>query len=123
MPPSISAVKKSYKVLPMTETTSTGALTRFRLLAVLCGVNLLLLVFVFMPAKYIFDALENNGWIIFIPIAHGYLYIVYILTVLQIGVQKRMKFLTIIALIAAGTLPVASFIAERRITKKYGPVR
>ena len=54
---------------------------------------------------------------------HGYLYIVYILTVLQIGVQKRMKFLTIIALIAAGTLPVASFIAERRITKKYGPAR
>ena len=107
----------------MTETTSTGALTRFRLLAVLCGVNLLLLVFGYLPAKYIFDALDDNGWIIFIPIAHGYLYIVYILTVLQIGVQKRMKFLTIIALIAAGTLPVASFIAERRIAKKYGPVR
>ena len=123
MPPSISAVKKSYKVLPMTETTSTGALTRFRLLAVLCGVNLLLLVFVFMPAKYIFKALDENGWILFIPITHGYLYIVYILTVLQIGVQKRMKFLTIIALIAAGTLPFASFIAERRIVKKYGPVR
>ena len=64
-----------------------------------------------------------NAWIIFIPIAHGYLYIVYILTVLQIGVQKRMKFVTIIALIAAGTLPVASFIAERRIAKKYGPAR
>jgi integral membrane protein len=107
----------------MTETTSTGALTRFRLLAVLCGVNLLLLVFGYMPAKYIFDALDNNGWIIFIPIAHGYLYIVYILTVLQIGVQKRMKFLTIIALIAAGTLPFASFIAERRIMKRYGAVR
>ena len=123
MPPSISAAKKSYKVLPMNEPTSTGALTRFRLLAVLCGVNLLLLVFVFMPAKYIFKALDENGWILFIPITHGYLYIVYILTVLQIGVQKRMKFLTIIALIAAGTLPVASFIAERRITKKYGPAR
>jgi integral membrane protein len=107
----------------MTELTSTGALTRFRLLAVLCGVNLLLLVFVFMPAKYIFDALDDNGWILFIPITHGYLYIVYILTVLQIGVQKRMKFVTIIALIAAGTLPVASFIAERRIAKKYGPAR
>ena len=107
----------------MTEPTSTGALTRFRLLAVLCGVNLLLLVFVFMPAKYIFKALDENGWILFIPITHGYLYIVYILTVLQIGVQKRMKFLTIIALIAAGTLPFASFIAERRIVKKYGPVR
>ena len=107
----------------MTQPTSTGALTRFRLLAVLCGVNLLLLALVFMPAKYIFKSLDENGWIAFIPITHGYLYIVYILTVLQIGVQKRMKFVTIIALIAAGTLPVASFIAERRITKKYGPTK
>jgi integral membrane protein len=117
------AGKKSYRVAPMTEPTSTGALTRFRLLAVLCGVNLLLLVLVYMPAKYIFDAIESNTWMITIPIAHGYLYIVYILTVLQIGVQKRMKFVTIIALIAAGTLPVASFIAERKITKKYAAVR
>jgi integral membrane protein len=119
----MDAGKKSYRVVPMTEPTSTGALTRFRLLAVLCGVNLLLLVLVFMPAKYIFKSLEENGWIILIPITHGYLYIVYILTVLQIGVQKRMKFVTIIALIAAGTLPVASFIAERKITKKYAAVR
>jgi integral membrane protein len=72
-----------------------------------------------MPAKYIFDAIENNKWLIFIPIAHGYLYIVYILTALQIGVQKGMRFLTILALIAAGTLPFASFIAERRVVKKY----
>jgi integral membrane protein len=54
-----------------------------------------------------------------IPIAHGYLYIVYILTALQIGVQKKMSLLTILALIAAGTLPFASFVAERKIVKKY----
>lgn len=100
-------------------TPSTAALTRFRLLAVLCGVNLLLLIFAYMPAKYIFDAIDNNRWLIAIPIAHGYLYIVYILTALQIGVQKRMRFLTIIGLIAAGTLPFASFIAERKVVKKY----
>jgi len=99
--------------------TSTAALTRFRLMAILCGVNLLLLAFGYMPAKYIFDAVETNKWLISIPIAHGYLYIVYILTALQIGVQKKMSLLTILALIAAGTLPFASFVAERRIVKKY----
>jgi integral membrane protein len=104
---------------PASNTPSSAALTRFRLLAVLCGVNLLLLIFVYMPAKYIFDAIENNKWLIFIPIAHGYLYIVYILTALQIGVQKGMRFLTILALIAAGTLPFASFVAERKVVKKY----
>ncbi len=72
-----------------------------------------------MPAKYLFDAVETNKWLISIPIAHGYLYIVYILTALQIGVQKKMSLPTILALIAAGTLPFASFVAERRIVKKY----
>ena len=99
--------------------TSTTVMTRFRLMAILCGVNLLLLAFGYMPAKYIFDAVETNKWLISIPIAHGYLYIVYILTALQIGVQKKMSLLTILALIAAGTLPFASFVAERRIVKKY----
>jgi integral membrane protein len=99
--------------------SSTAVLTRFRLMAILCGVNLLLLVFGYMPAKYLFDAVETNKWLISIPIAHGYLYIVYILTALQIGVQKKMSLLTILVLIAAGTLPFASFIAERKIVKKY----
>jgi integral membrane protein len=88
-------------------------------MAILCGVNLLLLIFGYMPAKYLFDAIETNKWLISIPIAHGYLYIVYILTALQIGVQKKMSLPIILALIAAGTLPFASFVAERRIVKKY----
>jgi len=88
-------------------------------MAVLCGVNLLLLIFGYMPAKYLFDAVETNKWLIAIPIAHGYLYIVYILTALQIGVQKRISFPVIIALIAAGTLPFASFIAERQMVKRF----
>ena len=98
---------------------STAVLTRFRLMAIVCGVNLLLLVFVYMPAKHIFDVVDTNKWMVFIPIAHGYLYIVYILTALQIGVQTKMSLLTILILIAAGTLPFASFIAERKIVKKY----
>ena len=98
---------------------STAVLIRFRLMAILCGVNLLLLIFGYMPAKYLFDAVETNKWLISIPIAHGYLYIVYILTALQIGVQKKMSLPIILALIAAGTLPFASFVAERRIVKKY----
>jgi integral membrane protein len=98
---------------------STAVLTRFRLMAILCGVNLLLLIFGYMPAKHLFDLVDTNKWMVFIPIAHGYLYIVYILTALQIGVQKKMSLPTILALIAAGTLPFASFVAERRIVKKY----
>ena len=99
--------------------TGNSALLRFRVMAILCGVNLLLLILGYMPAKYLFDALDNNGWLIAIPIALGYLYIVYILTALQIGVQKKMSLFSILGLTLAGTLPVASFIAERRMVKKY----
>ena len=94
-------------------------MSRFRTMAIICGINLLLLVFAYMPAKYIFDLIENHRYLIVVPIAHGYFYIVYILTVLQLAVQKRMSLKLIIALVAAGTIPVASFIAERTIVKKY----
>jgi integral membrane protein len=89
-------------------------------MAIVCGVNLLLLILGYMPAKYIFDALESNQWLIAIPIAHGYLYIVYILTALQIGVQKKMPLYAILGLSLAGTLPVASFVAERRMVRRFG---
>ncbi len=87
-------------------------------MAIICGVNLLLLV-VYMLAKHVFDLIDGKSAFVVIPIAHGYFYIVYILTVLQLAVQKRMPLLTIAALVAAGTLPFASFIAERKIVQKY----
>ena len=95
-----------------------SALGRFRTMAIICGVNLLLLV-VYMIAKYAFNAFDENNPFIVVPIAHGYFYIVYILTVLQLAVQKRISLPVIIALVAAGTIPVASFIAERKIVAKY----
>ncbi len=87
-------------------------------MAIICGINLLLLV-VYMLAKHVFDLIDGKSAFVVIPIAHGYFYIVYILTVLQLAVQKRMPLLTIAALVAAGTLPFASFIAERKIVQKY----
>jgi integral membrane protein len=102
----------------MTEQQTFGALNRFRLMAIICGVNLLLLCG-YLVAKYGFDLVKTHHWMVFIPVAHGYFYIVYILTALQIGVQKKMPLTTIVALIAAGTIPFASFFAERKVVKKY----
>lgn len=87
-------------------------------MAIVCGINLVLLL-VYMVAKYAFSAFDEGNPFLFIPIAHGYFYIIYILTVLQLAVQKRMSLLTILVLTAAGTIPFASFIAERKIVKKY----
>ena len=72
-----------------------------------------------MPAKYGFDAIEEDSNFRFFSIFHGYLYIVYILTVLQLGVQKGMSYKTMVGLILAGTIPFVSFFSERKIAKKY----
>lgn len=96
-----------------------NALNRYRLMSIACGTTLLLLTFVYLPAKYIFHSFdENSRWVLF-SFFHGYLYIVYMLTVLQVGVQKGMTLKRMALLILAGTVPFASFIAERKIVKQY----
>ena len=86
-------------------------LFRFRLMAIIAGIWSLLLWFVYMPAKYVFDIHS----LVFIPMVHGYIYIIYVLASLQYGFSKRWNLFRIVRVVLAGTLPVASFIAERRV--------
>lgn len=94
-------------------------MSRFRLMSILCGTTLLIFAFIYMPAKYGFDLIEEGSNYRYFSIFHGYLYIVYILTVLQLGVQKGMSYKTMAGLILAGTIPFVSFFTERKIAKKY----
>ena len=96
-----------------------SVVTRFRVMAIICGVMSLFLWFGYMPGKYVFDAIETHKYLIAIPIVHGYLYMVYLITALQVGVKGRWHLIKILWVMLAGTLPVASFIAERRIVKQY----
>ena len=93
-------------------------LTRFRIMAIVAGIWSLLLWFVYMPAKYLFDIHS----LVFIPIVHGYIYIAYVLASLQFGFSKSWPILRIVRVVLAGTLPVASFIAERRVVAENSPI-
>jgi len=95
------------------------AVGRFRVMAIICGVMSLLLWFVYIPAKYAFDLVEENSNLILIPTVHGYLFMAYILTVLHLGVQKGKSIFEMAWLILAGTLPVASLLAERKVVRQY----
>jgi hypothetical protein len=44
---------------------------------------------------------------------------IYILTALQLSVQKKKSIFEMAWLILAGTLPVASLLAERKVVKQY----
>jgi len=96
-----------------------SAVLRFRVMAIVSGLMSLLLWFVYMPIKYIFDAPELHSSIIWIPMVHGYLYPIYILTAIQFATKARWPIMKMLGLILAGTLPVASLLAERRVVRSH----
>ncbi len=96
-----------------------SVLLRFRVMAVIAGVMSLLLWFVDLPVAYLLDNAELKAKVAWIPFVHGWVYLVYVLTAIQFAVKNRWPIFKMLALILAGTLPVASLIAERRVVRKY----
>ena len=97
----------------------TGAVKRFRIMALIAGVMSLLLWFVDLPVAYLFNNEDWKSKVAWIPFVHGWVYAVYLLTALQFSVKARWDLRRVIWLALAGTLPVASFVAERRVVKNY----
>jgi integral membrane protein len=89
-----------------------GALLRFRVMAWVTGVMLLALVFVAMPLKYVAD---EPTMVRIVGVGHGWLYMAYLLAVLQLAYQLRWKPLRTVLVMLAGTVPFMSFVAERRV--------
>jgi len=91
-----------------------GALTRYRAVAYVVGVVLILLVVVGMPLKYIWDepvVVETIG-----P-AHGFLYMVYLVATFDLGRRARWPLSRMVLVMLAGTIPFVSFAAERTVTR------
>jgi len=97
----------------------SGAVKRFRVMAVIAGVMSLLLWFVDLPVAYLFNNEDWKAKVAWIPFVHGWVYAVYLLVAIQFSVKARWELRRVIWLALAGTLPIASFIAERKIVKTY----
>jgi len=91
-----------------------GALTRYRVMAYVVGVMLLLLVAVAMPLKYLAD---TPGPVAVIGTAHGFLYAVYLLVAFDLALRARWTALGTVLVLLAGTIPFFSFVAERKVTR------
>lgn len=91
-----------------------AALTRYRVMAYLTGVLLLVLVLVAMPLKYIGD---NATPVRVVGPIHGWLYFIYLLTALDLARRRRWRAARTLLVLLAGTIPFASFFAERAVTK------
>lgn len=91
-----------------------GALLRYRVMAFVTG-GFLLLLCVEMLLKYVFNGGEAvlGDWI---AIVHGWIYVVYLVTVIDLWSSLRWRLGRLAALVLAGVVPLLSFFAERRTT-------
>lgn len=94
----------------------SAALTRFRVVAWVVGVFLLLLtVGILLRYTDLFgyrtDILSRT-----VSPIHGFGYMVYLATGIDLASRRRWRPLTTLAVLAAGTVPFLSFLAERRVT-------
>ncbi|HWS58534.1 MAG TPA: DUF3817 domain-containing protein [Actinotalea sp.] len=92
-----------------------GALRRYRVMAWVTGVMLLVLT-AEMIVKYVVQpGPEVLAWIEWIPFAHGWIYVVYLVTVLDLWSTMRWGFGRLVSMVLAGVVPVLSFVVERRM--------
>jgi len=91
----------------------TAALKRYRVVAYIVGVLLLVLVGVAMPLKYLAD---QPTLVAVVGPIHGFVYMVYLVVAFDLAVRAKWTFLRTLAILLAGTIPVMSFVAERKVT-------
>jgi integral membrane protein len=95
-----------------------GALIRYRTIAYIVGVVLILLVVIGMPLKYLWDqpvVVQTIG-----P-AHGFLYMIYLVAAFDLGRRAGWQPKRMLLVMLAGTVPFLSFYAERIVTTRWLP--
>ena len=92
-----------------------GSLKRYRVMAWITGVMLLVLC-VEMLLKFVVQVddvvLRYFAWV---PFAQGWIYVVYLVTVFDLWSTMRWRFGRLVTMALAGVVPVMSFILERRV--------
>ena len=95
----------------LTARTREGALLRYRVMAYVVGV-MLLVVFAAIP----FDSVERV-----VGPLHGALYIIYLATVLDVFLRFRLRVLELVAMVAGGWVPFLAFVVERWMRRRLTP--
>lgn len=96
---------------------SEGALKRYRVMAVITGV-MLILVFLGM-LRYIPGFPRTDGLDSALSIlsqVHGFVYVVYVVTVWQVWSQARWGYGRLASMFFGGVVPLLSFFVEKRVT-------
>ncbi|MEI7646925.1 MAG: DUF3817 domain-containing protein [Actinomycetes bacterium] len=92
-----------------------AALKRYRVMAYITGVSLIILVFVMIPLHYIGDNARPSE--LFSPF-HGLMFMLYVITVFDLFMRMKWSLAKMAWVMLAGCIPFVSFVVERQITAK-----
>ncbi|HSI89879.1 MAG TPA: DUF3817 domain-containing protein [Adhaeribacter sp.] len=90
-------------------------LKRFHVIGLLEGISSLILFFIAMPLKYMFEmplAVKYTGW------AHGVLFVLYIGALLHAAMVYRWSILKIALGFVASVVPFGPFIFDAKVVKE-----
>ncbi len=91
-----------------------GALLRYRVMAWVVGILLVVLVCVGLPLKYLGG---DDTVVTWTGVPHGWLYMVLLITAFDLGRRVTWPWRRLLLIALAGTVPFLSFVAERSATK------
>jgi len=106
-----------------------AALLRYRIMANIVGVLLIILILVGVPLKYAHTldsgllpedgGAQKTGEVIttYLGIAHGWLYMIFLVMAAILARKARWSIPFAITTLLGGTVPILSFWAEHRATK------
>lgn len=94
-------------------------LTRYRVMAYVTGVLLVLLT-LGVIAKYVLEIDGAADFTSVVGIAHGWLYVVYLIFAFDLGSKAKWPVGKLLWVLLAGTVPTAAFFVERKVTHELG---
>ncbi|MGI8646291.1 MAG: DUF3817 domain-containing protein [Nocardioides sp.] len=108
----------------------TAALTRYRVMAFVVGILLVILVLIGLPLHYGYlllpDTLPEGGraWQLgadisqYLGVAHGWLYLIFVIMAFLLSRKADWDLRFTLVTLVCGTIPILSFWAERRATAR-----
>ena len=92
-----------------------AAVLRYRVMAYVTGVVLVILCFVGIPLQVAGHPAVAND----VGVIHGILYIIYLVCAWQLARGLRLAAKPTVIMLLAGTVPIMTFIVERWVTRRF----
>ncbi len=100
-----------------------GALLRYRVMANVIGVFLIVLICIGVPLKHLLDA--GSTWqtvgadiTTVVGIMHGFLYMIFLVVAADLSRRARFPLWFSVVTLLLGTIPFLSFLGEHNATKR-----